>query len=263
MARPQARLCAARREQCTRLGDGSGRDAAGARQPPRRAPQSAPPDRVRGLCRVRRVESAAMGHAEQGATLATRIAAHFSESASLKVEASRSLAEPLARSVEKMVAALSTGGKILACGNGGSAADAQHFAAELVNRFETERPPLAAVALTTDSSTLTSIANDYDFSQIFEKQVRAIGRKGDVLLAISTSGNSPNVLAAIRAAHELGIAVVALVGRDGGKIAAVLKNTDVNICVPHERTARIQEVHLLALHCICDGIDFQLFGAKQ
>jgi len=205
-----------------------------------------------------------MGHAEQGAAaLATRIAAHFSEAASLKLQASKMLAEPLARSVEIMVASLSAGGKILACGNGGSAADAQHFAAELVNRFEVERPPLASVALTTDSSTLTSIANDYDFNQIFEKQVRAIGRKGDVLLAISTSGNSPNVLAAIRAAHELGIAVVALVGRDGGRIAAALKSADVNICVPHERTARIQEVHLLALHCICDGIDFQLFGAKQ
>jgi len=205
-----------------------------------------------------------MGHAEQGAAaLATRIAAHFSEAASLKLQASKMLAEPLARSVEIMVASLSAGGKILACGNGGSAADAQHFAAELVNRFEVERPPLASVALTTDSSTLTSIANDYDFNQIFEKQVRAIGRKGDVLLAISTSGNSPNVVAAIRAAHELGIAVVALVGRDGGKIAAALKSADVNICVPHERTARIQEVHLLALHCICDGIDFQLFGAKQ
>jgi|SRR6185295_125822 len=205
-----------------------------------------------------------MGHAEQGAAaLATRIAAHFSEAASLKLQASKMLAEPLARSVEIMVASLSAGGKILACGNGGSAADAQHFAAELVNRFEVERPPLASVALTTDSSTLTSIANDYDFNQIFEKQVRAIGRKGDVLLAISTSGNSPNVLAAIRAAHELGIAVVALVGRDGGKIAAALKGSDVNVCVPHERTARIQEVHLLALHCICDGIDFQLFGAKQ
>ena len=205
-----------------------------------------------------------MGHAEKGAAaLATRIAAHFSEAASLNLAASKTLAEPLARSAEKMAAALAAGGKILACGNGGSAADAQHFAAELVNRFEVERPPLAAVALTTDSSTLTSIANDYDYVQVFEKQVRAIGRKGDVLLAISTSGNSPNVLAAMRAAHELGIAVVALIGRGGGKMAAALKSTDVSICVPHDRTARIQEVHLLALHCICDGIDFQLFGAKK
>ena len=205
-----------------------------------------------------------MGHAEQGAAaLATRIAAHFSESASLKLEAQKTLAAPLARSIEKMTAALSAGGKILACGNGGSAADAQHFAAELVNRFEVERPPLAAVALTTDTSTLTSIANDYDYVQVFEKQVRAIGRRGDVLLAISTSGNSPNVLSAIAAAHELGIGVVALTGRGGGKIAAALDPADVNICVPHDRTVRIQEVHLLALHCICDGIDFQLFGAKQ
>ena len=162
-----------------------------------------------------------------------------------------------------MVAALSAGGKILACGNGGSAADAQHFAAELVNRFEAERPPLAAVALTTDTSTLTSIANDYDFGQVFEKQVRAIGRKGDVLLAISTSGNSPNVLAAIGASHELGIGVIALTGRGGGKIGAALAPGDVHVCVPHARTARIQEVHLLALHCMCDGIDFQLFGAKK
>ena len=213
---------------------------------------------------MRRVESAAMGHAEQGAAaLATRIAAHFSESASLKLEAQKTLAGPLARSIEKMTAALSAGGKILACGNGGSAADAQHFAAELVNRFEVERPPLAAVALTTDTSTLTSIANDYDYVQVFEKQVRAIGRQGDVLLAISTSGNSPNVVAAIGAAHQLGIGVVALTGRGGGKMAAALNAADVNICVPHDRTVRIQEVHLLALHCICDGIDFQLFGAKQ
>src|SRR5687767_1729404 len=263
MAGPQARLRAARRERRTRLGDGSRRNAAGARQPARRAPQSSPPDRVRGLCRVRRVESAAMGHAEQGATLATRIAAHFSESASLKVEASRALAGPLARSVEKMVAALSAGGKILACGNGGSAADAQHFAAELVNRFEAERPPLAAVALTTDTSTLTSIANDYDFTQVFEKQVRAIGRKGDVLLAISTSGNSPNVLAAIRAAHDLGVRVIALTGNGGGKLAAMVEAPDVHVCVPHPRTVRIQEVHLLAVHCMCDGIDFQLFGAMK
>ena len=204
-----------------------------------------------------------MGHAEQGATLETRIAEHFSESASLKLEASRSLATPLARAVEAMVAVLSSGGKILACGNGGSAADAQHFAAELVNRFEGERPPLAAVALTTDSSTLTSIANDYDFVQVFEKQVRAIGRKGDALLAISTSGNSPNVIAAIRAAQDLGITVIALSGRGGGQIATALGPADVHICVPHGRTARIQEVHLLALHCICDGIDFQLFGAMK
>ena len=162
-----------------------------------------------------------------------------------------------------MAQALSAGGKILACGNGGSAADAQHFAAELLNRFETERPPLAALALTTDTSTLTSIANDYSYELVFEKQVRALGRRGDVLLAISTSGNSPNVIAAARAARELGIAVVALTGRGGGKLAAALGPVDIHVCVPHQSTARIQEVHLLALHCMCDGIDFQLFGAKK
>jgi len=204
-----------------------------------------------------------MGHAEQGAALATRIAAHFCESASVKLAASQLLAEPLARAVALMAPALSAGGKILACGNGGSAADAQHFAAELLNRFETERPPLAAVALTTDTSTLTAIANDYSFEQVFEKQVRALGRKGDVLLAISTSGNSPNVIAAAHAARELGIAVVALTGRGGGKLAAALAAADVQVCVPHQSTARIQEVHLLALHCMCDGIDFQLFGAMK
>ena len=152
--------------------------------------------------------------------------------------------------------------KLLLFGNGGSAADAQHFAAELVNRFERERPPLAAIALTTDSSALTSIANDYSYAQVFEKQLRALGRKGDVLLAISTSGNSANVVAAARAARELGVRVVALTGNGGGKMAAALGAEDVHVCVPHTRTMRIQEVHLLALHCFCDGIDSQLYGEK-
>ena len=162
-----------------------------------------------------------------------------------------------------MAASLRAGGKILACGNGGSAADAQHFAAELVNRFERERPPLAGIALTTDSSTLTSIANDYSYDQVFEKQLRALGRKGDVLLAISTSGNSANVVAAMRAARELGVREVALTGRGGGKMAEHLAPGDVHVCVPHARTMRIQEVHLLVLHCLCDGIDTQLFGDKK
>jgi D-sedoheptulose 7-phosphate isomerase len=201
-----------------------------------------------------------MGHAEQHAALSARVAAHFAESANLKLAASRSLATPLARAASLLAEALRGGGKALACGNGGSAADAQHFAAELVNRFETERPPLAAVALTTDTSTLTSIANDYAYEQVFAKQVRAIGRRGDVLLAISTSGNSANVLAAVQAAHEVGARVVALTGNGGGKMTALLDAEDVHICVPHRNTARIQEVHLLALHCICDGVDFQLFG---
>src|SRR5262249_6141762 len=157
---------------------------------------------------------------------------------------------------------LRQGGKVLACGNGGSAADAQHFAAELVNRFEMERPPLAGIALTTDSSNLTPIANDYAWVQGFSRQVRALGRRGDVLLAISTSGNSANVIEAIGAAHELGLRVVALTGNGGGKMAPLLQPADVHVCVPHKVTARIQEVHLLGLHCICDGIDFHLFGAK-
>jgi len=155
------------------------------------------------------------------------------------------------------------GGKVMACGNGGSAADAQHFAAEFVGRFERERPELGAMALSTDSSLMTAIANDYHFDQIFSKQVRALGQPGDVLLAISTSGNSSNVLAAIEAAHQRDLIVVALTGKGGGKIAQVLRETDIHICVPHERTARIQEVHLLVLHCLCDGVDSQLLGEQE
>jgi D-sedoheptulose 7-phosphate isomerase len=152
---------------------------------------------------------------------------------------------------------------VLACGNGGSAADAQHFAAEFVGRFERERPELGAIALTTDSSIITAIANDYSYEQIFSKQVRALGQSGDVLLAITTSGSSPNVLAAIQAAHERDMTVVALTGKGGGKMSQTLRETDVHICVPHDRTARIQEVHLLAIHCICDGVDAQLLGDTE
>ncbi|HUJ85385.1 MAG TPA: phosphoheptose isomerase [Burkholderiales bacterium] len=204
-----------------------------------------------------------MGHAEQNAEIAVRVAAQFADSAQLKLAAAQALAGPIADAASLMANALRAGGKLLACGNGGSAADAQHFAAELVNRFETERPPLAAVALTTDSSALTAIANDYSYEQVFAKQLRALGRKGDVLLAISTSGNSASVLEAVRAAHELELRVVALTGSGGGKLAPLLAAADVHVCVPHGRTVRIQEVHLLALHCICDAIDFQLFGARQ
>ena len=206
------------------------------------------------------VESPAMGKAD--AMLLGRVAAHFAESAQLKLAASQILAGPVARAGLLLAEALGGGGKVLACGNGGSAADAQHFAAELVNRFETERPPLAAVALTTDTSTLTSIANDFSFEQIFAKQLRALGRRGDVLLAISTSGDSANVIEAIRVARSLGMRVVALTGKGGGKVAPLIGGEDVHVCVPHKSTARIQEVHLLVLHCLCDAIDFQLFGAK-
>ncbi len=194
--------------------------------------------------------------------LRRRIAGHFTDSAQTKLAAAQSLADPIARAVELMVERLLANGKILACGNGGSAADSQHFAAELLNRFERERPPLAAMALTTDTSTLTSIANDYDYELVFSKQVLALGQPGDVLLAISTSGNSPNVLAAVRAAHDRDMRVVALTGRGGGEIGRALRPLDVHLCVPHERTARIQEVHLLVLHCLCDGIDTLLLGSE-
>ncbi len=173
-----------------------------------------------------------------------------------------SLSEPIARAAELMSRCLLADGKILACGNGGSAADSQHFAAELLNRFERERPGLAAIALTTDTSTLTSIANDYDYQQVFSKQVLALGKPGDVLLAISTSGRSRNVLAAVGAAHERSMKVVALTGRGGGDLGRDLRADDVHVCVPHDVTARIQEVHLLALHCLCDGIDCLLLGPE-
>ena len=202
-----------------------------------------------------------MGHAENDAVLSARVTAQFAESASLNIEAAKTLAAPVGRAGMLLADALRAGGKALACGNGGSAADAQHFAAELINRFEVERAPLAGIALTTDTSTLTSVANDYAFDQVFAKQLRAIGRRGDVLIGISTSGNSANVIEAIRAAHGIGIRVIALTGNGGGRMAAALGGDDVHICVPHKRTARIQEVHLLALHCLCDAIDYQLFGA--
>jgi len=175
----------------------------------------------------------------------------FEENASLIVEVGR-----------RMTECLRSGGKVLTFGNGGSAADAQHFAAELIGRFERERPGLPAIALTTDSSVLTAIANDYAFEQIFAKQVRALGQPGDVLLAVTTSGNSANVLAAIEAAHEREMIVVALSGKGGGKLSEALVDTDIHICVPSERTARVQEVHLLTIHCLCDGIDAMLLGEE-
>jgi len=189
-----------------------------------------------------------------------RIIRHFKDSAELKLKVRDSLAKPIAAGAQIFFDCVTNDGKILCCGNGGSAADAQHFAAELLNRFEKERPGLACVALTTDSSVLTSIGNDYDFNQIFSKQVRALGLPGDSLLAISTSGNSPNVVAAIHAAHERDMRVIALTGRNGGEMAKILRESDVLICVDAQSTARIQEVHLLSLHCLCDIIDYLLLG---
>lgn len=189
-----------------------------------------------------------------------RIRSHFEDSARLKHEASQVLAQPIADAIELITSAFAADHKLLICGNGGSASDSQHLAAELVGRFERERPELGAIALTTDSSILTAVGNDYSFEQVFARQVRALGRPGDVLVAISTSGNSPNVLAAARAAQERGLSIVAMTGRGGGALGELLGPSDVHLCVPHERTMRIQEVHLLILHCICDGIDAVLLG---
>jgi D-sedoheptulose 7-phosphate isomerase len=192
--------------------------------------------------------------------LSVRIEQHFLDSIAAKQKALQVLVEPIELAVAMMTTALADDHKILACGNGGSAADAQHFAAELVGRFERERPELAALSLATDTSALTAIANDYDYRQVFAKQVRALGRAGDVLFAISTSGNSDNVLAAVQAAHDRGMSVVALTGKKGGKMRDVLSPDDIHICIPADRTARIQETHLLVLHCLCDGIDYNLLG---
>ena len=191
-----------------------------------------------------------------------RILGHFHASAQTMLDAAELLAPAIMQAAQLVVQCLTQGGKVLACGNGGSAADSQHFASELVNRFEQERPGLAAIALTTDTSTLTSIANDYAYEQVFARQIKALGLPGDVLLAISTSGNSPSVLEAVSAAHARGVNIIALTGRSGGRLAEQIHDGDIIICVPAESTARIQEVHLLTIHCLCDAVDSVLLGVE-
>ncbi|MGE0355632.1 MAG: phosphoheptose isomerase [Burkholderiales bacterium] len=190
------------------------------------------------------------------------VRSHFQDAIALKQRMSESLAPAIARAGEALAAALGGGARVLACGNGGSAADCQHFCAELVGRFERERPGLAAIALTVDSSALTAIANDYSYDAVFARQVEALGREGDFLVAISTSGNSANVIAAMKAARARGMAIIALTGREGGAMAAMLGARDHHLNVAHPRTMRIQEVHILALHCLCDTVDNVLHGAK-
>ena len=187
--------------------------------------------------------------------LSQRASAHFLESIAVKQDAVKVLPEQVAKGVMTIVRSLQSGGKVMACGNGGSAADAQHFAAELIGRFERERQELAAIALTTDTSILTAVANDYHYDEIFSKQVRGLGKPGDILLAISTSGNSKNVVAAIEAAKKIGMHIIALTGNGGGKIKTLLGEHDIHLCAPSARTARIQETHLVLLHGLCDGVD--------
>jgi D-sedoheptulose 7-phosphate isomerase len=195
--------------------------------------------------------------------LTSRMTAHFRDAIDVVELSMNTLAEPLAGAVDLMFATLANNGKILACGNGGSAADAQHFIAELVGRFERERLPLAGLALNTDTSILTAVGNDYGFEEIYERQVSALGQSGDVLVALSTSGNSPNVVRAIEAARDRDMHVVALTGKGGGQIGEMITAPDVHLCVPNDRTMRIQEVHGLMLHAICDGIDALLLGDTE
>ena len=195
--------------------------------------------------------------------LTSRITRHFLDSITVKERSANELPHTIQQAGAAMVECLLQGNKILCCGNGGSAGDAQHFSAELLNRFERERPGMPAIALTTDSSTITAIANDYDYSEIFSKQVLALGQRDDILLAISTSGNSDNIVQALGAAHDRGMVVVALTGRDGGHMAGELRDGDIEVRVPSERTARIQEVHLVVIHCLCDYIDTAIFGGED
>jgi len=194
---------------------------------------------------------------------AQRLTAHFEDNISATRRSLESLQVPLLQAIELCFSTVSNNAKILACGNGGSAADAQHFIAELVGRFERERLPLAGIALNTDTSILTAVGNDYGYDQVFARQVSALGQPGDVLVAISTSGNSANIQLSIQAAHEREMRVIALTGKGGGAINDMLSDQDIHLCVPHDRTMRIQEVHILLLHVLCDGIDALLLGDTQ
>ena len=195
--------------------------------------------------------------------LEQRMRQHFNDSIQTKITAADTLIQPIARAGEAMARSLLDNHKILSCGNGGSAADAQHFSSELLNRFESERPGLPAIALTTDSSTITAIGNDYHYNEIFSKQIKALGQPGDILLAITTSGNSKNILEALQAAHSRDVKVIVLTGKDGGEVPALLGPDDIEIRVPAESTARIQETHLLVIHCLCDIIDHRLFSTGE
>lgn len=192
-----------------------------------------------------------------------RITGHFQASAQTQLDAVEALAPQIEQAARHMVHCLAQGGKILACGNGGSAALAQHFTAAMLNRFEQERPGLAALALAGDASTLTSIGNDPSYDQVFARQVKVLGQPGDILLAISASGNSPSVLQAVAAAHARGVPVIAITGRSGGGLAEQMQDDDVFLCVPAESKARIQEVHLLTIHCLCDAVDSLLLGVEE
>ena len=195
--------------------------------------------------------------------LASHLRAHFEEGIELRRRMAETMPREIARAGEALAGALKSGRKVLSCGNGGSAADAQHFAAELVGRFERERPGLPAVALTTDTSALTAIANDYDYDRVFSKQVEALGTEGDFLLAISTSGNSKNVIEAMKAAQARKLAVIALTGRDGGAMGRLCGPRDFHLNVAHPRTMRVQEVHLLIVHCLCEVVDNVIYGEKK
>ena len=195
--------------------------------------------------------------------LTAHLKQHFQEGIELRQRMAETMPAEIVKAGTALAESLRAGNKVLACGNGGSAADSQHFAAEIVGRFERERPGMPAIALTVDTSALTAIANDYDFGRVFSKQVEALGQPGDVLLGISTSGNSSNVIEAIKAAHAKGMVVIALTGRDGGAMGKMLRPGDYHLNVAHPRTMRVQEIHLLVIHCLCEVVDNVIFGENK